>query len=123
MITFPIIELLDRLVIAKIKMDKTNGANQSEYDYYAEQASHLDLTVVKPLLDRLEDVHLSIWELESDLRRGMEHNLGYEEIGRRAVEIRNYNNIRVNVKNNLAEALGDTVREIKYDHISDKPAS
>ena len=123
MITFPIIELLDRLVIAKIKMDKTNGANQAEYDYYAEQASHLDLTVVQPLLDRLEDVHLSIWELESDLRRGMEHNLGYEEIGRRAVEIRNYNNIRVTVKNNLAEALGDTVREIKYDHISDKPAS
>jgi hypothetical protein len=117
MIFFPVVELLDRLVIAKIKLDKGLG-NQAEYDYYAEQAKRFDLEPVQPLLERLEVVHLSIWALESDLRRGLEDNLGYEEIGRRAVEIRNYNNIRVTIKNNLAEALGDPVREIKHDHLS-----
>jgi hypothetical protein len=116
-ITFPVIELLDRLVIAKIKLDKTN-ANQDEYDYYAKQADQFDLTTVRTLLDELEQVHLAIWALESDLRRGLEENLGLEEIGRRAVAIRNHNNRRVEIKNQLAEQLECSVREIKKDHLS-----
>jgi hypothetical protein len=35
------------------------------------------------------------------------------EIGRRAMEIRDYNQFRVNLKNAVAEKLNDTVREIK----------
>ena len=116
-ITFPIIELLDRLTIAKIKIDKGLDS-QAEYDYYANQARQFDLTSVKSLLDDLEETHLSIWALESDLRRGLENNLGYEEIGRRAVDIRNYNNQRVNIKNQLADALGDPIKEVKHDHVS-----
>jgi hypothetical protein len=117
-ITFPVVELLDRLVIAKIKMDKGLN-NRVEYDYYARQADHFDLMEVKPLLDELEQIHLSIWTLESDLRRGLEDNLGLEEIGRRAVIIRNYNNRRVEIKNQLAEQLECSVREIKKDHLSE----
>jgi hypothetical protein len=117
MITFPVVELLDRLAIAKIKVDKGLDAQQ-EFDYYFKQASQFDLASVIDLLDELEQIHLKIWALESDLRRGLEHNLGYEEIGRRAVDIRNFNNKRVKLKNQLAERLGDPIREIKHDHLS-----
>jgi hypothetical protein len=35
------------------------------------------------------------------------------EIGRRALEIRDYNNFRVQLKNTVAEKLNDPVREVK----------
>jgi hypothetical protein len=115
---FPVIELLDRLVIAKIKLSKSGFENQTEYDYYNSQASRYDLSNIAELLEELESVHLQIWALESELRRGLEANIGYEEIGRRAVDIRNFNNQRIQVKNKMAEILGCDVREIKIDHIS-----
>lgn len=117
MITFPVVELLDRLAIAKIKVDKGLDAQQ-EFEYYFKQATQFDLASVIDLLDELEQVHLRIWALESDIRRGYDEQLGYEEIGRRAVQIRNFNNRRVAIKNQLAERLGDPIREIKHDHLS-----
>jgi len=117
-IFFPIIELLDRLVIAQIKMTKSGNENQAEYNFYIDQANQYDLSKVDQLLKDLEAVHLQIWSLESDLRKGLESNLGYEEIGRRAVEIRNWNNKRIQIKNQMAEILNCEVREVKIDHIS-----
>ena len=118
-IFFPIVELLDRLVIARIKLRKLGGENQAEYDYYMDQAQQYDLDSVQELLDKLEDIHLRIWALESDIRRGLEGTLGLEEVGRRAIEIRNFNNQRVRIKNELAEQLQCPVREIKRDHVSE----
>ena len=117
MITFPVVELLDRLAIAKIKVDKGLDAKE-EFEYYFNQATKFDLASVIDLLDELEQVHLQIWALESDIRKGYDEQLGYEEIGRRAVQIRNHNNKRVTIKNKLAERLGDSIREIKADHLS-----
>lgn len=115
---FPVVELLDRLVIARIKLRKTQGANQAEFDYYNDQAQQYDLDSIKVMLDKLEDVHLRIWALEADLRLGLEGKLGLEEIGKRAIEIRNLNNRRVQIKNDMAEHLNCDVREIKKDHVS-----
>jgi hypothetical protein len=116
-ITFPVIELLDRLIIAKIKLDKTN-ANHDEYAYYQTQAEQFDLAPVQNLLDELEHIHRTIWSLESELKSGVEDQLSLEEIGRRAIAIRNQNNLRIKIKNQLAEQLNCTVREIKQDHLS-----
>lgn len=115
---FPIIELLDRFVIAKIKLAKTN-ANQEEYNFYAKQLVHLDLSNVWHLLDEIEKIHLNIWSLEWQLKSGVEDQLSLEEIGRRAIEIRNQNNQRIKIKNQLAELLNCQVREIKHNHLSD----
>jgi DNA-directed RNA polymerase subunit K/omega len=43
-----------------------------------------------------------------------------DEIGRRALHIRDIGNKRVDLKNALAELAGDAVREIKQDHINEK---
>ena len=56
--------------------------------------------------------------LESELKSSMEAQLELAEIGRRAIEIRNFNNKRIQLKNAIAEKLGCSVREIKAQHIS-----
>ena len=114
---FPVIELVDRYAIAKLKFAKT-GANQAELNFYQEQVKNIDFIKVQNLFDELYLVHQSIWNLESELKSGLEHKLPLEEIGRRAIEIRNFNNRRVELKNIMAASLGCAVQEVKQDHIS-----
>jgi hypothetical protein len=115
---FPVIELIDRLAIANIKFQRTAGANLEELDWYSDQVARFDLESVADLYKDLIRIHNEIWELESLLKTGREQELGLEEIGRRAVKIRDWNNKRIAIKNQIAEKLGCVVREIKKDHLS-----
>lgn len=114
---FPVIELLDRLAIAEIKFQRTN-ANQEELQWYQRQVDALDMQLIQQEFEKLKDIHNQIWDLESDLKTGVEHKHSLEEIGRRAIEIRNLNNRRIALKNAMAEAMQCPVREIKQDHLS-----
>lgn len=114
---FPMIELVDRYTIALLKFNRTQG-NLDELDFYSEQLKGHNLESVQELIDQLYFIHSMIWNLESELKSGNEHNLDLSEIGRRAIEIRNWNNKRIQIKNTIAEQLGCCVREIKKDHLS-----
>lgn len=118
---FPVIELVDRYAIAKLKLHKTNGANQEEFDFYQHQleTSGYALDKISRELEQLYDVHRQIWNLEAELKSGQENQLSLEELGRRAIMIRNFNNQRVALKNHMATQLGCTVKEIKQDHLSE----
>lgn len=116
---FPVFELVDRYVIAMLKYNKTQ-ANLAELDFYREQLSAYDLTDIDAELGQLYTIHSNIWALESELKSGLEQQLSLEEIGRRAIEIRNWNNQRVTLKNTMAAKLGQGhVVEIKRDHLSE----
>lgn len=114
---FPIIELVDRLAIAKVKWRKTQ-LNAEELEWYQQQAKQIDLEKIIIYVEELEIIHDAIWELEAELKSNQEQNLSLEEIGRRAIEIRNLNNKRIALKNQAAELLGCNVREIKKNHLS-----
>lgn len=114
---FPVIELVDRLAIAEIKWQRTQ-ANAPELEWYQQQISYLDVDSIRVELDQLKAIHNAIWELEKELKTGQEQLLPLEEIGRRAIEIRNLNNQRIQLKNKMAQVLGCSVREIKHDHSS-----
>jgi hypothetical protein len=114
---FPVVELVDRFVIAHLKFDRTQ-ANQEELDWYTNQMKEYDTVLVDNELKQLYVIHNQIWELESELKSGKEHKLSLEEIGRRAIEIRNWNKKRIALKNSMAEKLNCSVREIKQDHLS-----
>jgi hypothetical protein len=118
MIHFPVIELIDRLAIADVKFKRT-GANKEELTWYMNQATQLDLKSVEDLYMNLVAIHNQIWELEAQLKTGREAELPLEEIGRRAIAIRDHNNKRVAIKNSIAERLECSVREIKQDHLSE----
>jgi hypothetical protein len=114
---FPVIELVDRYSIALLKWDKTQ-ANAEELDFYQTQLIKFEIELVKLEIDELYDIHKTIWGLESELKSGREQELPLEEIGRRAIAIRDWNNKRIKLKNVMAEKLGCRVREIKKDHAS-----
>jgi hypothetical protein len=115
---FPIIELVDRLAIAEVKFQRTR-ANEEELLWYKDQALHIDLDKIVNEYEDLKRIHNEIWNLEAELKSGCEAELALEEIGRRAIAIRNHNNKRVALKNLMAEKLSCPVREIKKDHLSE----
>ena len=118
MILFPIIELVDRLAIAEVKFQRTK-ANEAELLWYKDQALFIDLGKVANEYEDLKLIHNKIWSLEAELKSGREAELALEEIGRRAIAIRDYNKKRVILKNRIAEKLNCSVREIKKDHLSE----
>ena len=113
---FPIIELYDRLAIAEVKWEKTR-ANQEELAWYQQHCSVGQN--VRELYENLKDIHRQIWSLEAELKSGREQELSLEEIGRRAISIRDWNNKRISIKNKIAELLDCKVRELKKDHLSE----
>ena len=115
---FPIIELVDRLAIAEVKFQRTK-ANEEELLWYMNQALRIDLTSIVNEYEDLKRIHNEIWELEAELKTGREAELSLEDIGRRAITIRDHNNKRVALKNLLAEKLSCPVREVKKDHLSE----
>lgn len=116
---FPIFELVDRYTIARVKFDKTQ-ANLAELNFYQDQLTDYDLSNIQEELDELTKIHREIWKLESELKSGKEDQLELAEIGRRAIEIRNWNNKRIALKNSMADKLGQGyIREIKKDHLSE----
>ena len=115
---FPIIELVDRYAIALLKFNKTQ-ANKEELDFYSHQLTEFDITQIEAELDALYNIHGCIWKLEAELKTGREAELALDEIGRRAIAIRDYNNKRIALKNSIAEKLKCSVREIKKDHLSE----
>ena len=83
------------------------------------QALRIDIGEIVDEYENLKQIHNEIWDLEAELKTGREAELSLEEIGRRAIAIRDHNNKRVALKNSMAEKLNCAVREIKQDHLSE----
>jgi hypothetical protein len=115
---FPVIELFDRLAIAEIKWQKSQK-NKPELEWYRSQVIGFDFGLIQDLYNKLVSIHNDIWNKESELKSGRDDELSLEEIGRRALDIRDLNNQRIKLKNAMAERLGCLVREIKQDHLSE----
>ena len=116
----PVLELIDRLCIARVKHVRTKGANQIELDWYEQQYQMLpQSTELDTAIQKMTDIHHAIWDLEWQLKSGVEQMLSLEEIGRRAIAIRDFNNRRITYKNSVANILNHPVTEIKQDHLAD----
>lgn len=122
----PQLELIDRLCIARIKFERINGSNKDELDWYEDRYKELIADLSQDQLDQLQNdieeitrIHNKIWDLEWQLKSGVEHLLPLDEIGRRAIAIRDWNNKRITYKNSIAALFGLKLREIKTDHLSD----
>ena len=114
-------EVIDRLSIMFHKVDKIGPECLPEFYAYAKDillnAKPTDFAEMVIALRRLHTLNGTIWALEADIRQGKEGQMGLEEVGRCALEIRNQNAKRVEVKNCLAKNLGHFL-DIKHDHAS-----
>jgi hypothetical protein len=113
MYKFPVIELVDRYCIAKLKFAKL-GNNKQELDFYTEQLHDINFDLIKEELDQLYKVHEEVWDLEDDFKKfRVEHKYDLAEVGRRALHVRDVMHQRYDLKNIMAEKLDDPVREMK----------
>lgn len=116
----PVLELIDRLCIARVKHARTQGANQVELDWYEDRFRQLPQSVeLDEAIQAMTDIHHAIWDLEWQLKSGVEQMLSLQEIGRRAIAIRDHNNKRIAYKNTVARILGHPVTELKHNHLAD----
>lgn len=113
MFKFPVIELVDRYCIAKLKFNKL-GNNKDELDFYTDQLSMINLSSIQEELDALYDVHARVWDLEDDFKKyRVEKMFSLEEVGRRALYVRDIMEERYHLKNIIADKLNDPVKERK----------
>jgi hypothetical protein len=112
-----LIELVDRYCIAQVKLSIL-GNNQEEFDFYKEQlSSEFDINLVQQDLNELTEIHRKIWDMEDDFKKCVvELKYPLEEIGRRAILIRDINIDRYAIKNRIAEKLNNPIREKKRYH-------
>jgi len=104
-------EIVDRLAINLIKLERLpNNVDLQKETSLLKQALDPDLV---PKVHQMKEIHQRIWDLEADIRQGKEGKLGLEEVGKRAIEIRNINAERIQIKNELGTP------EIKIDHASE----
>ena len=117
----PISEILDRYSIAILKKERANAENQQEIEDLTKEIESYKSThneFVEDLIGKLIEINGKIWDLESDIRKGKEGELGLEEVGRRAIKIREFNKIRVGYKNDTVEVFGEGYKDIKMNHAS-----
>lgn len=110
----PISEIVDRLSIALLKQQRTDNDMSEEISVYRSNLEAYPES--EEFLSLLFSVNGKIWDLESDIRRGNEKLLGLEEIGRRALNIRELNKERVSYKNALVKLYGEGFEDIKMNH-------
>jgi len=115
-------EVIDRMTIVKLKIERIGEPHlKKEYNEYENALNEFEKKGIKikdKWFSELYEINKKIWDLESDIRRGKEKELGLEEVGRRAIEIRNINQQRVSIKNQITEETGNGFKDIKMNHAS-----
>jgi len=105
-------DIADKWTILRMKVRLSEESRFEFNDYNAEFNKN---PVPLDLLADLIEANAKIWALESDIRNGRE--LPLEEVGRRALMIRDINKQRIEAKNKINELFGD-YKEHKVNHAS-----
>jgi hypothetical protein len=117
----PIPEVADRYTIALLKIQRLDaseidvGEMQRQIDYYKEGLD-LDNPELANLVDKLYHVNGLMWDAEHAIRKGQDEGLGLEEIGTRAIHIRDLNRDRMKVKNDIIDLTGDGFKDAKMNY-------
>ena len=123
-IAMPVSELCDRLTIAQLKLERLSDDEinkkelQKQIEYY-ESGVDMDWPRLVSLVIDLHKINGQMWDAEYAIRKGLDNDLGLEEIGRRALKIRDLNRVRVSVKNEITEIVGQPeFKDCKMNHAS-----
>ncbi len=119
----PLSEVLDRMSILKLKIERIGEPHLIEemkaYKKALDEFREKGILIKQEWIDELYDLNGQIWDIESDIRRGKEGELGLEEVGRRAIAIRKINSKRVAIKNKIVEESGHGFKDVKMNHASE----
>jgi hypothetical protein len=125
-------ELLDRISIVKLKIENAFEPQLiREYDEYLNAIKKIEsdgVLVKKEWYEKLNEINKKSWDLEWDVRnlacheeiwKRAENEIGFEELGRRALEVGKLMSERAKVKNQIAKESKSNFNEEKIDHVGD----
>lgn len=111
-------DVLDKLTILSMKIYFGDEQSISEHRYLEQSLSAFGVDgKIATNIIRLTLMNRMIWELENEMRNGGEDRLGLEEVGRRAIKIRDFNRKRIEYKN-IINQLSRGFIERKINHRS-----
>lgn len=127
---YPLDELLDKSSIIRLKFERIpNLENRSQwareiFDYSVAIGVYIGEKIcsqneVDEWIEELYKVNGRIWDLEADIRAGKDKELGLEEVGKRAIQIRNINGERIRIKSKIIDKIGQGYKDIKINHASE----
>ena len=107
------------MTILALKIYYGEEEANKEFEYLREGLLHLgyDGDFVASVI-RLAHTNHNIWVLENAIRKGGEGQFSLEEIGKRAIEIRNLNRKRIQYKNAITKMDNLGFQEVKSQHLS-----
>lgn len=114
-------DIVDRYNICRLKSERGHIDTSIEF-------GELSIEVLKyegilPYIDQLYELNGKIWDLEADIKTENEKTLGIEEIGRRAIQIRDLNNVRNAVKKEINLKYNEGFDTIKKTNFTGKEPS
>lgn len=123
-------DLLDRYTIAKLKNERIgNEQTKKEYNAFCNELTIEDHN--SPLCKMLYSINANIWKLEASLKGNKEelknphylmdplNSLALRNIGITTILIRDWNNLRVQLKNYINLISNDGFQDIKQNHLSE----
>ena len=117
-INYPVSELADRYTIARLKYERIESVERlafvAEMDIYHDELKNYE--EIGPFLDRLYEINGKIWDLEASIRSGQLEGVGLDEIGRRALKIRDENRVRVGIKREMVMTYGEGWADLKQNY-------
>ena len=123
MMETPLAELIDRYSIMRLKVERIGDSylnNELEVIRHSiNKYKERGILVSEEWIQKLYEINGKMWDLEYDIRKGKEGELGLEEVGRRALLIRDLNKQRISVKNGIAEITGSGFNDIKMNNASE----
>ncbi len=125
-------DILDRCSIAQLKSERIGNIFQEEYDAFVKAKESIPTIVLSDSFYKLlYTINANIWKLEAALKGNKEElvNQNYlmdkentdalRNIGITTVLIRDWNNVRVQVKNLINSLAGEGFQDKKHDHLSE----
>lgn len=105
-------DVADKWTILRMKV-RLSEESREEFEAY--EAEFDRFKYPPDILADLIEANSKIWVLESEIRNG--RDLPLEEVGRRALMIRDFNKLRIEAKNRINEIFGE-YKEYKVNHAS-----
>ena len=116
-------DIIDRLAICQLKAIRINNPTcKREFREYLDELFVLFMQYPEidwwGFIQEAVKVNDDIWKLESAVRQGKLDG-DSQEVGKRAIEIRNFNKKRIDIKNRINTLTGEGYIEGKTDHLSE----
>ena len=114
----PLSEILDRYTITKLKSERTDEDVSNELRTYKKEVDNPDYVErsnqIISFIDRLYEINGELWDTEGDIRNGVDIPL--KEIGRLALQVRDLNCKRNEIKAEIVDTFSEGFKEIKINY-------